>query len=189
MAIQAIGRLCKKLNFSDYASRIIHPLARVLDSEPNVSIFFILISHHSFSLPSLFSQPLLLSPLLPFPPLFFDVRRNFVRIACKLSITSSTNSDLTTLSSFQWYEGAREGRERGERAVRGVDVHIQLPPFSSISRVTSSFEFVYCIFIYFCSLIILGWEDPHQTRDNKHDVRGFGNEAAQEPGAHPGIWN
>ena len=35
LTIQAIGRLCKKLNFSDYASRIIHPLARVLDSEPN----------------------------------------------------------------------------------------------------------------------------------------------------------
>ncbi|EAL66546.1 protein kinase, Atypical group [Dictyostelium discoideum AX4] len=32
LAIQTIGRLCKKLNFSDYASRIIHPLARVLDS-------------------------------------------------------------------------------------------------------------------------------------------------------------
>ncbi|KYQ91695.1 protein kinase [Tieghemostelium lacteum] len=31
LAIQTIGRLCKKLNFSDYASRIIHPLARVLD--------------------------------------------------------------------------------------------------------------------------------------------------------------
>ncbi|KAF2071336.1 hypothetical protein CYY_007349 [Polysphondylium violaceum] len=31
LSIQTIGRLCKKLNFSDYASRIIHPLARVLD--------------------------------------------------------------------------------------------------------------------------------------------------------------
>eukprot|EP00004_Rigifila_ramosa_P027283 TRINITY_DN882_c0_g1_i1.p1 TRINITY_DN882_c0_g1~~TRINITY_DN882_c0_g1_i1.p1 ORF type:complete len:2377 (-),score=590.06 TRINITY_DN882_c0_g1_i1:39-6899(-) len=30
-AIQTLGRLCRKLNFSDYASRIIHPLARVLD--------------------------------------------------------------------------------------------------------------------------------------------------------------
>ncbi|GAM22047.1 hypothetical protein SAMD00019534_052220 [Acytostelium subglobosum LB1] len=36
LAIQTIGRLCKKLNFSDYASRIIHPLARVLDVDgPN----------------------------------------------------------------------------------------------------------------------------------------------------------
>eukprot|EP01132_Coremiostelium_polycephalum_P005602 gene5602-6970_t len=34
LAIQTIGRLCKKLNFSDYASRIIHPLARVLDVAP-----------------------------------------------------------------------------------------------------------------------------------------------------------
>jgi len=32
LAIQTLGRLCNKLNFSDYASRIIHPLARVLDS-------------------------------------------------------------------------------------------------------------------------------------------------------------
>eukprot|EP01132_Coremiostelium_polycephalum_P002833 gene2833-3519_t len=31
LSIQTIGRLSKKLNFSDYASRIIHPLARVLD--------------------------------------------------------------------------------------------------------------------------------------------------------------
>lgn len=42
VAIQTIGRLCKKLNFSDYASRIIHPLARVLDSEPNVSFTIII---------------------------------------------------------------------------------------------------------------------------------------------------
>lgn len=33
VAIQTVGRLCKKLNFADYASRIIHPLARVLDSD------------------------------------------------------------------------------------------------------------------------------------------------------------
>jgi len=32
-AIQTLGRLCKKLNFSDYASRIIHPLARILDGD------------------------------------------------------------------------------------------------------------------------------------------------------------
>ena len=29
-AIQTVGQLCKKVNFSDYASRIIHPLSRVL---------------------------------------------------------------------------------------------------------------------------------------------------------------
>ena len=33
LAIQTLGRLCNKLNFSDYASRIIHPLARVLDGD------------------------------------------------------------------------------------------------------------------------------------------------------------
>eukprot|EP00026_Physarum_polycephalum_P000091 Phypoly_transcript_00091.p1 GENE.Phypoly_transcript_00091~~Phypoly_transcript_00091.p1 ORF type:complete len:2307 (+),score=451.47 Phypoly_transcript_00091:133-7053(+) len=32
LAIQTIGRLGKKLNFADYASRIVHPLSRVLDS-------------------------------------------------------------------------------------------------------------------------------------------------------------
>ncbi len=32
-AIQTLGRLCNKLSFSDYASRIIHPLARILDSD------------------------------------------------------------------------------------------------------------------------------------------------------------
>ena len=31
LAINSMERLCKKLNFSDYASRIIHPLARVLN--------------------------------------------------------------------------------------------------------------------------------------------------------------
>ncbi|KAL6080518.1 Serine/threonine-protein kinase tor1 [Balamuthia mandrillaris] len=31
LAIQTLGRLCNTLNFNDYASRIIHPLARVLD--------------------------------------------------------------------------------------------------------------------------------------------------------------
>lgn len=33
LAIQTLGRLCNKLNFSDYASRIIHPLARILDGD------------------------------------------------------------------------------------------------------------------------------------------------------------
>lgn len=33
LAIQTLGRLCNKLNFADYASRIIHPLARVLDGD------------------------------------------------------------------------------------------------------------------------------------------------------------
>ena len=32
-AIKTLGRLCQKLNFSDYASRIIHPLSRVLDGD------------------------------------------------------------------------------------------------------------------------------------------------------------
>lgn len=32
LAIQTIGRLSRKLNFADYASRIIHPLSRVLES-------------------------------------------------------------------------------------------------------------------------------------------------------------
>jgi hypothetical protein len=32
LAVYTIGQLCRNLNFSDYASRIIHPLARVLDS-------------------------------------------------------------------------------------------------------------------------------------------------------------
>jgi len=31
LAIQTLGRLCNKLNFSDYSSRIIHPLARALE--------------------------------------------------------------------------------------------------------------------------------------------------------------
>jgi serine/threonine-protein kinase mTOR len=30
-AIRTLGCLCGRLDFSDYASRIIHPLARVLD--------------------------------------------------------------------------------------------------------------------------------------------------------------
>jgi FKBP12-rapamycin complex-associated protein len=30
-AVQALGRMCRKLNFSEYASRIIHPLVRVLE--------------------------------------------------------------------------------------------------------------------------------------------------------------
>jgi FKBP12-rapamycin complex-associated protein len=33
LAIQTLGRLCKKLGFSEYASRLIHPLARILDNE------------------------------------------------------------------------------------------------------------------------------------------------------------
>lgn len=33
MAIQVVGRLCKKLNFSEFASRIIHPLARCLETD------------------------------------------------------------------------------------------------------------------------------------------------------------
>lgn len=36
MAIQCIGNLCRHLNFMDFASRIIHPLCRVLD-DPSVS--------------------------------------------------------------------------------------------------------------------------------------------------------
>ncbi len=33
LATQTLGRLGNKLNFSDYASRIIHPLARILDGD------------------------------------------------------------------------------------------------------------------------------------------------------------
>ncbi len=32
LAIQTLGRLCTHLNFTDYASRIIHPIVRLLDS-------------------------------------------------------------------------------------------------------------------------------------------------------------
>eukprot|EP00727_Mastigamoeba_balamuthi_P000853 m51a1_g10765 putative protein atypical group (2524) ;mRNA; r:20614-29506 len=32
--IHTLGRLCRKLNFSDFASRIVHPLARVLERTP-----------------------------------------------------------------------------------------------------------------------------------------------------------
>lgn len=33
LSIQTLGRLCDKLNFRDHASRIIHPIARVLRRE------------------------------------------------------------------------------------------------------------------------------------------------------------
>lgn len=31
--MQTLGRLCTKLNFSEYASHIIHPLAKVIDRD------------------------------------------------------------------------------------------------------------------------------------------------------------
>jgi FKBP12-rapamycin complex-associated protein len=34
-AIQTIGILCRKINFADHASRVIHPLSRVLSSGPS----------------------------------------------------------------------------------------------------------------------------------------------------------
>eukprot|EP01113_Clastostelium_recurvatum_P006582 TRINITY_DN1298_c0_g1_i1.p1 TRINITY_DN1298_c0_g1~~TRINITY_DN1298_c0_g1_i1.p1 ORF type:complete len:2380 (+),score=927.36 TRINITY_DN1298_c0_g1_i1:62-7201(+) len=37
-AIQTIGRLSRKLNFADYASRIVHPLARVLDQGDEIQL-------------------------------------------------------------------------------------------------------------------------------------------------------
>jgi FKBP12-rapamycin complex-associated protein len=36
-AIQTTGQLCKKINFSDHASRIVHPLARVLQ-QPHIEL-------------------------------------------------------------------------------------------------------------------------------------------------------
>jgi FKBP12-rapamycin complex-associated protein len=46
LAIQKLGKMAQKLNFSDYASRIIHPLARVLD-EGKLVIFNLLSSPSS----------------------------------------------------------------------------------------------------------------------------------------------
>jgi FKBP12-rapamycin complex-associated protein len=34
LAVYTIGQLCRNLNFADYASRIVHPFARILDSSP-----------------------------------------------------------------------------------------------------------------------------------------------------------
>jgi len=36
-AIQTVGQLCRKINFSDYASRIIHPLTRVISNPQTVA--------------------------------------------------------------------------------------------------------------------------------------------------------
>lgn len=41
LAIQTLGRLCKYLNFSDYASRIIHPIVRLLDQVRFLAIYFV----------------------------------------------------------------------------------------------------------------------------------------------------
>ena len=36
MAIRTLGKMCRTLNFSDFTSRIVHPLVRVLDTNADL---------------------------------------------------------------------------------------------------------------------------------------------------------
>ena len=78
-AIHTLGRLCNLLHFSEYASRIIHPLARLLDSNIAPELRdAVMVRHARLSTIRLFCLSFLLfSFFLSFYVLFFRIR--FVR--------------------------------------------------------------------------------------------------------------